>query len=183
MTPQKIKLIISFFLFFFLFFWWNLLVSLNHLTVTSMATKVCTHCQHSKPLESFGMNKRGILNHCTSCFGEGRDQKAGGREDAHIGALNAAVSLTEFTHILETIKDNEYHTNSIVYDSPKDVLDIRLSFSGNVTTQLDPSVETGLSRLKEYSDHLVARFQDIFGYRWRYVASYFDIMFYSSHRC
>ncbi len=96
-----------------------------------------------------------------------------GKEALHIAALNAAVSLREFSQVLETLKDNEYRTNSITYGSPKDVLDIWLAFSGDAATQLDPSMETGLSLLKGYSDHLVAHFQDIFGYRWRYVTALF----------
>lgn len=96
-----------------------------------------------------------------------------GKEALHIATLNAAVSLREFSQVLETLKDNEYRTNSITYGSPKDVLDIWLAFSGDAATQLDPSMETGLGLLKGYSDHLVAHFQDIFGYRWRYVTALF----------
>src|SRR5258708_16404789 len=129
-----------------------------------MSSKVCTRCQRSKPLDSFGTNKRGILSRCTSCSEEDRDRQARGKEALHIATLNAAVSLREFSQVLETLKDNEYRTNSITYGSLKDVFDICLAFSGDPATQLDPSMKTGLGLLNGYSDHLFSPFHIIFLY-------------------
>ena len=140
----------------------------------------CLSCEVKKTLDQFRATPRGLTSRCIACL----DKLRASRHARAVSTLQETVktlpTLEDFYFDLERAKEQEPHTHTIPFHS-KEASDgngmhtVRIASLRN-DNDIDLQSNEGTSTFKGIAEGIGHQCEEILGYRWRCVLSWFVVI-------